>query len=161
MKKSLLIIFAVAILGVLAVFELPHTPPGHNLATRAVPSSAASQTSPAASQAGQSSASSSAAPAANSTYHDGTYTGSNQQDAYGDVQVMVTISGGKISQISFKQFSAYDSYSRAVNNAAAPQLKQQTLSAQSAQIDGVSGATYTSDSYISSLQSALDKALAG
>lgn len=65
--------------------------------------------------------------------------------------------GTKITNVSFVQLTAYDGTSQMINQQAAPILLQQTLQAQSAHIDGVSGATYTSMGYIASLQSALDK----
>ncbi len=60
--------------------------------------------------------------------------------------------------MSFLQLTAFDGRSQQINSAAAPILLQETLSAQSAQIDTVSGASYTSAGYVQSLQSALDQA---
>jgi uncharacterized protein with FMN-binding domain len=74
------------------------------------------------------------------------------------VQVQVVVSGTKISNVSFLQLTAYDGRSEQINSQAAPILLQETLSAQSANIDTVSGASYTSEGYVQSLQSALDKA---
>lgn len=76
---------------------------------------------------------------------------------YGTLQVQVTETNGKITDIQFAKFSANDRRSQFINSQAAPYLVQETLSAQSANISGVSGATYTSQSYVDSLQSALDK----
>ncbi|MDQ2957951.1 MAG: FMN-binding protein [Actinomycetota bacterium] len=86
------------------------------------------------------------------------YSGQSVQTRYGIVQVKVTLSGHQITNVSFLQLTDYDSRSQQINQQAAPILLQQTLSAQSAQIDGVSGATYTSTGYEQSLQSALDQA---
>lgn len=80
------------------------------------------------------------------------------QTPYGVVQVKVSLAGSKITNVSFAQLTANDGRSQEINSQAAPILLQQTLSAQSAQIDGVSGASYTSQGYDRSLQSALDKA---
>jgi hypothetical protein len=80
------------------------------------------------------------------------------QTQYGVVQVKVTVAGSKITNISFVQLTAVDGRSQQINSYAAPILLQQGLQAQSAQIDGVSGATYTSAGYQQSLQSALDQA---
>lgn len=77
---------------------------------------------------------------------------------YGRVQVQIAVSAGKIVDVRAVQVPDGDGTSREINRAAAPQLKQQALTAQSAQVDGVSGATYTSDGYRRSLQAALDKA---
>jgi uncharacterized protein with FMN-binding domain len=88
----------------------------------------------------------------------GSYTGTAVHTRYGIVQVKVAISGSKITNVSFVQLTAFDGRSQEINSNAAPILLEETLSAQSAQIDSVSGATYTSDGYDQSLQSALDKA---
>jgi uncharacterized protein with FMN-binding domain len=86
------------------------------------------------------------------------YTGVAEQTRYGIVQVKVTVSGKTITNVSFVQLSAFDGRSQQINSDAAPILLQETLQAQSANIQSVSGASYTSDGYVQSLQSALDKA---
>jgi uncharacterized protein with FMN-binding domain len=86
------------------------------------------------------------------------FLGSAIDTRYGIVQVKVTVSGTKITNVSFAQLTAFDGRSQQINSQAAPTLLQETLSAQSAQIDSVSGATYTSEGYAQSLQSALDQA---
>jgi uncharacterized protein with FMN-binding domain len=86
------------------------------------------------------------------------YLGQAVQTQYGVVQVKLTVSGTKITNVSFAQLTAYDGRSQEINSQAAPILLQETLSAQSAQINTVSGASYTSDGYLQSLQSALDQA---
>lgn len=87
-----------------------------------------------------------------------TVLGDAVQTSYGVVQVKVSLSGAKITNVSFAQLTANDDRSQQINSQAAPILLQETLNAQSAQIDGVSGASYTSQGYDQSLQSALDKA---
>ena len=77
---------------------------------------------------------------------------------YGNVQLKVTISGGKITDIQALQLPSQDPKSVEIGNYAAPILRQSALSAQSATIDVVSGATYTSQGYMQALQSALDSA---
>jgi uncharacterized protein with FMN-binding domain len=77
---------------------------------------------------------------------------------YGNVQLKVTISGGKITGITPLELPETDPKSYAISSYAAPLLRQSALSKQSADIDLVSGATYTSEGYKSALQSALDKA---
>ncbi len=86
-----------------------------------------------------------------------TVTGAAEQTPYGVVQVKVTGTKGKIANVQFVQLTAYDGTSQMINQQAAPILLQQTMQAQSANIHGVSGATYTSMGYIASLQSALDR----
>lgn len=87
-----------------------------------------------------------------------TVSGTAINTRYGVVQIQVNLTGARIDNVSFLQLTAFDRRSEDINSQAAPILLQETLSAQSAQIDSVSGASYTSDGYIQSLQSALDKA---
>jgi uncharacterized protein with FMN-binding domain len=90
-------------------------------------------------------------------YKDGTATGSVISTRYGDVQVEVTISGGTIVDVTALQLPDRDGRSRSIASQAAPILREEALTAQSANIDLLSGATYTSDAYAQSLQSALDQ----
>lgn len=87
-----------------------------------------------------------------------TYLGSSVTTRYGVVQVKVTLAGKHLTGVSFAQLTAFDDHSQQINSDAAPQLLKETLAAQSAHIDTVSGASYTSDGYVQSLQSALDAA---
>lgn len=87
-----------------------------------------------------------------------TYDGAAVQTRYGTVQVAVTISGGKITNVAFLQLSSQDGHSADINSQAGPELLQETLAAQGSNIDTISGATYTSAGYLQSLQSALDQA---
>jgi uncharacterized protein with FMN-binding domain len=87
-----------------------------------------------------------------------TIAGDPIQTQYGTVQIQLTVSGKQIQNVSFLQLTANDGRSEQINSYAGPVLLQETLSAQSAQIDTVSGATYTSEGYLQSLQSALNKA---
>ena len=89
---------------------------------------------------------------------DRTIAGQSVQTGYGIVQVQIVLSGSRIRDVSFLQLTSGDPQSQDINSQAAPILLQQTLSAQSSSIDGVSGATYTSQGYVQSLQSALDQA---
>jgi len=89
---------------------------------------------------------------------DSVVLGTDVPNRYGHVQVQVAMRAGKIVDIRAIRLPDGDGKSREINRAAAPQLKQQALRAQSAAIDGVSGATYTSDGYRQSLQAALDRA---
>jgi len=86
-----------------------------------------------------------------------TATGAVAQNQYGNVQVRVAVAGGKIDQVTAVQLPQSDAKSAQISQYAAPQLQSQVLAAQSAKIDGVSGASYTSESYDTSLQSALDQ----
>jgi uncharacterized protein with FMN-binding domain len=96
-------------------------------------------------------------PTAASTYIDGTVTGPVVSNRYGDVQVQVTISGGAITDVTALQLPDVDNRSRRIASSAEPILREEALTAQSANIDLLSGATYTSEAYAQSLQSALDQ----
>lgn len=87
----------------------------------------------------------------------GIQLGASVTNPYGAVQVQVVKSAGKIVDVRAVRLPDGDGTSREINRAAAPQLKQQALSAQNGSVDGVSGATYTSDGYRRSLQAALDR----
>lgn len=89
---------------------------------------------------------------------DKTVTSDAISTRYGNVQLRVTISGGKITDVQAVQLPQQDPKSVQISSAAAPLLRQSALSKQSASVDAVSGATYTSDGYKTALQSALDKA---
>ncbi|MFC9685678.1 FMN-binding protein [Streptomyces sp. NPDC056948] len=89
----------------------------------------------------------------------GAVTGDAQQTQYGAVQVRLTMSGGKITQAEAVQ-APKGGRSDQITASSVPRLNQAAVAAQSAEIDAVSGATYTSAGYKKSLQSALDKAKA-
>jgi uncharacterized protein with FMN-binding domain len=86
-----------------------------------------------------------------------TVTGTAVDTRYGPVQVKVTFEGTKITSVDTVQYPSESGRDVEINSQALPILQQETLSAQSAQIDTVSGATYTSEGYIQSLQSAIDQ----
>jgi uncharacterized protein with FMN-binding domain len=83
--------------------------------------------------------------------------GDSVDTRYGPVQVQVTVSGGKITDVQPLAVPYDNGRSQEINDYAVPILHQEIIDAQSAQIDTVSGATYTSGGYHDSLQSALDK----
>ncbi|WP_406265130.1 FMN-binding protein [Streptomyces sp. NBC_00191] len=87
-----------------------------------------------------------------------TVLGNVADTQYGPVQVRITVSGGKVTAADAVKAPDSDANSRRIAATAVPRLNQAALTAQSAQIDAVSGASYTSEGYIKSLQSALDKA---
>lgn len=91
-------------------------------------------------------------------YKDGVYTGNAADAFYGNIQVKAIIQNGKISDVQFLQYPNDRDNSIAINNAAMPQLKQEAIQAQSAQVDIVSGATDSSQAFIQSLSSALAQA---
>jgi ferredoxin-NADP reductase/uncharacterized protein with FMN-binding domain len=142
-------------LGVLATFKtspssaVRHaatTPPTSRPPASAPPPSGSASTAP-------SGASSSASSSATRSI-DGDVV-SNQ---YGDVQVRITVSGNQVTDIQALQMPSDRARSAEISQQAEPLLRQEALQAKSAQIDIVSGATFTSESYAQSLQSALDRA---
>lgn len=87
----------------------------------------------------------------------GTATGDAVDTRYGSAQVRVTVRNGKIVAIQALQLQGNDPRSVEISSSAEPTLQQEALAGQTANVDAVSGATYTSASYTQSLQSALDK----
>ncbi len=99
-----------------------------------------------------------AAPAASKPagqYADGSYTGSPADAYYGTVQVKAVVKNGQLADVQFLQYPNTHSNSIYINSQAMPLLTQEAIQAQSAQIDGVSGATFTSQAFQQSLASAL------
>ncbi|WP_240801872.1 FMN-binding protein [Streptomyces sp. A1136] len=90
----------------------------------------------------------------------GTFTGSVIDTRYGPVQVSVTMSAGRMTSVEVLRLPTENRRDREIASYAVPRLTDEAIGAQSAEIDAVSGATYTSEGYIRSLQSALDEARA-
>ena len=100
-------------------------------------------------------------PSANTSgqkYKDGTYTGSTADAYYGNIQVQVTISGGKIIDVAFLQYPSDNGTSQYINSQAMPLLKNEAIQAQSANVDIVSGASDSSQAFQQSLANALQQA---
>ncbi len=87
-----------------------------------------------------------------------TVTGTTASTRWGPVQVQLTVATGKVTAVDVVQYPDGNGRDQEINSYAIPTLVQETLTAQSANIDMVSGATVTSDGYLQSLQSALDQA---
>lgn len=88
----------------------------------------------------------------------GTFLGDSTDTRWGAVQVQINVANGKITAVSVPVYPDGNGRDQEINATALPILVQETVSAQSSKIDMVSGATVTSDGYVTSLQSALDKA---
>jgi uncharacterized protein with FMN-binding domain len=123
------------------------------MAAGATPGTASSATAKAGKRASAAPKVSSSSKAATQTV-----TGTVANTQYGPMQVQVTLSGTKITNVTVLQRTNDGSESDQIDSNAIPKLTSETLAAQSAHIDTVSGASYTSSGYIQSLQSALDKA---
>jgi uncharacterized protein with FMN-binding domain len=91
-------------------------------------------------------------------YKDGSYTGSVQDAFYGNIQVQAVITGGRIIDVIFLQFPNDNRTSQYINAQADPMLKQEAIQAQSAQVNGVSGASASSQAFQASLADALTQA---
>ncbi len=125
--------------------------------TGAASSSSSTPSSSTASAASTASGSSHTSTTASTRGSTKTVTSDPVSNQYGVVQLKVTVRSGKITDVSAVQLPTNDPKSAEINAYAAPLLRESTLTAQSAQIDSVSGATFTSESYKTALQSALDQ----
>ncbi|MBC7441542.1 MAG: FMN-binding protein [Ramlibacter sp.] len=88
----------------------------------------------------------------------GTFDGAVVQTRFGNVQVSVAIDNGTITEVTALHLTDHDPRSVMISNQAAPILRSEVLTAQSAQVQNVSGATYTTAGYLQSMQAALDAA---
>ncbi|MDE8670456.1 FMN-binding protein [Pseudarthrobacter sp. H3Y2-7] len=101
---------------------------------------------------------SSSASGSTGTSASGTYKGTAVQTRFGPVQVQITVANGKITDVTALQLTNTDGKSIQISNRAAPLLRSKVLAAQSADVQTVSGATITSDAYLTSVQAAIDAA---
>jgi uncharacterized protein with FMN-binding domain len=86
----------------------------------------------------------------------GTAVGTSEQYGYGVLAVKVTEQSGHITDVSVANLQTAEQYSQNLAQQVIPMLRREVLSAQNAQINAISGATYTSEAYAASVQSALD-----
>jgi uncharacterized protein with FMN-binding domain len=148
-------LFAVIVTAIALAFLLSFKP--HDIAGLAQPPPAVQAHGPVRPNPGNGGQTSlpppSAAPAGSRTFD-----GNAADTRWGPVQVRISVTGGKITDVQALRFPDANQHDREVSGAALPVLRQKAISAQSAQIDAVSGATYTSGGYTRSLQSAIDRA---
>ncbi len=159
MKKYVIGIF---ILGILVAYsagirhEQPKISPPSSLAMSTGPSTTTSGAgSPPNNPTG---ATSGSGTSTGKSYKNGTYTGNVADAYYGNVQVQATISAGKITNVTFLQYPNTHSTSVYINQQAMPYLQQEAIRAQSANVNIISGATYTSQAFAQSLGNALAQA---
>ncbi len=166
MKK---IVIGLGVLGIYILYSLgirhqnpilakPSSLSGGNSSGGTVATSGSSGSSSGNSSAAKNQQTPSSSSSTASAFKDGTYTGAVENVYYGNVQVSVTISGGKITNVKFLQYPNEHYTSVYINQQAMPYLKQEALQAQNANVQVISGATFTSQGFIQSLQSALNKA---
>jgi uncharacterized protein with FMN-binding domain len=91
-------------------------------------------------------------------YKDGTYTGSVADAYYGNVQVQAIVQNGNIADVQFLQYPSDNGNSANISQRSMPLLKAEAISAQSATVDIISGATQTSQAFQQSLTAALNQA---
>ena len=160
MKKTIFVV-ALSIAGFIAVWRFEPTPLGSTAVAQPQPQTSITTTpstpdpSTSSGESGSGATTTSPAPSTSDTPSPSTVVvtqGTEESSEFGTVQVQVTFSGSKITDIKLLQ---QPRSGRAVT--ALPQLQQEALQAQSANIDTISGATQTSDSYKTSLQAAIDR----
>ena len=122
------------------------------------PSTSSGGSSSEPSDGSSSSSSDSSSGSSSSGSSSGSVTGDVAQTRWGPVQVAVSVAGGKVTDVQVVEYPTENPRDQEINSYALPILVPETVSAQSADIDMVSGATVTSEGYIQSLQSALDQA---
>ena len=157
MTKTRLVSLIIATLGALGLLASFHTTAGTS--TRTAPSATKGTTPPATTAPPpQGTTPSTGAPPPTTNAGNQTVEGDTISTKYGDVQVRVIVSGGRLVDVQAVQLPSDRARSQGISSDAGPQLRNEALRAQSARINTVSGATYTSDGYAQSLQSALDRA---
>jgi uncharacterized protein with FMN-binding domain len=140
------IVLATTVFGLSGVVAFhPQTPAVQSATTKTTSTSSGTSSSSGSGSSGS------------STTVSGIASGDAVDTRYGSAQVRVTVKNGKIVKLEALQLQDNDPHSQQISSSAAPVLQQEALTKQSAAIDAVSGATFTSASYDQSLQSALDK----
>ena len=160
---------AATAIGTVLLFSF-RTPPAAPIATLAPSSTSSSSSTPsptatpsAAPPSGGASPTPTATPTptpAASGLKSGSFTGQTYANPYGNVQVQVVISGGKITDVKTIQYPNGHQQSVFINSQALPLLREEVLQTQSAKINIIGGATFTSEGYAQSVQSELDLARA-
>jgi len=143
MRRLLLLVSGTAVAIVVAVAIRTHAqPPARHPPGRPSPTVRIALPSPSAAQR---------------AYHSGVATGAAARTDYGAVQVRVTVTHGRIVNVTALRLPHGNQMDIQLSKPAATVLERRVISAQRANVDMVSGATYTSEGYLRSLQSALDR----
>ncbi|CAM5713161.1 FMN-binding protein [Streptomyces aurantiogriseus] len=155
--RRIVLASAATVSGMVLLLSLkPHSPPGITVAAPVPAGTGEASSGPGAS----SDSGVPTSPGSGSTETGTkTVTGDAVDTIWGPVQVRITVQDGKITEADAVTYPKADPLEEQLNEYAVQQLNQETLTAQSADIDVVSGATYTSQGYQQSLQSALDAAM--
>ncbi|MGW3496730.1 FMN-binding protein [Streptomyces sp. NPDC001020] len=148
--RRIVLASAASVSGLVLLLSMkPHTTPGLAAAARPPGPSGSADASGGSGGPGASSGSATAGTK--------TVTGDSVPTRYGPVQVRITVRNGKLTDVTAVAYPQDNGRDQEINGYAVPQLSREALAAQSASIDAVSGASYTSAGYQRSLQSALDK----
>jgi uncharacterized protein with FMN-binding domain len=158
MTKTRLVSILVATLGVLGLLASFHTTAGTSTRTAGAATKGTTPPATAAPPPQGTTPSTAATPPPTTNTGNQTVEGDAISTRYGDVQVRVVVSGGHLVDVQAVQLPSDRARSQAISSDSGPLLRNEALRAQSARINSVSGATYTSDGYAQSLQSALDRA---
>jgi uncharacterized protein with FMN-binding domain len=160
MKRAPWLVLAGAVAGFLGVAGLHRAAspgvlaaPGTQSASKTSPAAQPGRNRPAGPRATPATAGPAAGPAGPVTA-----TGALERYGYGELTARVSISGGRITAIALPVLRTAEQYSQQLAAQVIPTLRHEVLAAQSARINAVSGATYTSQAYALSVQAALDKA---
>ncbi len=156
MRRAILAVVS-TVVGLMLLLGFKTQAPGSPTTPPAALAGSTGSTGSGGAAATQGSAGKAPAPSRSAASSTKTVSGDTEQTPYGPVQVQVQARGGKIVDIRALQLPQGFQRDLEIDRYAVPQLRQEALQAQSAHIDMVSGATYTSDGYIRSLQSALDQ----
>jgi len=156
MKKIALSLF---VLLTFVIYSLQQRHENAPLVIAPLPKTSSQASSSASSSSSQPTSSGSSSSQTTATYKDGSYTGSVADAFYGNIQVRVTVSGGKITDVAFLQYPNDRSNSIFINQQAMPLLKQEAIQAQTNHVDIISGATDTSMAFNQSLAAALTQAI--
>lgn len=160
MRTTRKVLVAFGVIGVFFVYTFALRGQKSNQVFTTSGTKAGSTSSSTTGSSSGSSGSSGSGSSSGATYKDGSYTGSVADAFYGNIQVQVTISGGKISDISFLQAPNDNPNSQYINQQADPMLKQEAIQSQSANVDTITGATDSSMAFVQSLSAALNQAKA-
>ncbi len=158
-RGTIAIVATVICIALMASFKTPTFtnthPAGQPVAIGSPPPSSDNASS---SSSSSSTSSSSSSTSSGTGLKDGSYDGQDFPNQFGDVQVRVIVKSGRISDVQELQMPSDRQRSALISQEAGPLLHDEVIQAQSAQIDTIGGATFTSESYAQSVQSALDKA---
>lgn len=155
--KTGIITASATAIGIAAVIACSPTPQGTSVATTAATGSTTGGASSSTTAATEATSETTTETTADASPASATYLGDAYDTPYGPMQVQATVLDGVITDITWVQLPS-DGHSQRINDSAAPTLVTEALEAQSADVASVSGATYTSDGFKSSLQSALTQA---